>query len=104
MLGVKLWKQMIGKLMQDKELTEIDANVSYLMEWMKGQMVCYACINPKGAQANYKVSFTFNPADFANCTVGMGKVSEQRIEFVIDRKEGFNVGTVDIIQLGEECG
>ncbi len=76
------------------------------MEWMKGQMICYAVLNSNAEQANYKVIWTFNAKNLVNCRLGLNKVNEQKIEFVINKNERFNIGTVESILLSEpsDCG
>ncbi len=95
---------MVSDFMQDKEMIDLDDDIAYATEWMKGQMICYATIKEGSNVNNPKLRWTFNENEYINCHLGLNKKSESVIEFAIDSKEGYNFGAVNRSQLIlEEC-
>ncbi len=94
---------MVYSFMQDAPLNEIDENVQWGQKWMRRQLICFAVIKENGKAGNYRVRWTFDQTKFVNCRTEMGKVNESEIGFLIDKREGFNFGTLNCIDLSEEC-
>ncbi len=94
---------MVHSFMQDKSLRAINENVLWGQEWMKGQLICYAAIKENGKPGKYRVRWSFDASKFVNCETGVGKVNESVIEFFIEKGERFGFGTLNCIDLSEEC-
>jgi len=72
------------------------------MNWMRGQMICYAELREDSKMERAKVNWLFNAEQMKNCQVRHGKVDESSLMIEVDKAHG-NIGVIDRLSIVKSC-
>ena len=94
---------MLLGFIQGKRLKELNENISYAMEWMRGQMICYSVLRENSKSESVRVKWTFNANELQNCTLAAHKNSETSLEYALDRTNNRSFGTLTRLDISKSC-
>jgi hypothetical protein len=94
---------MLLGFIQGKRLKDLNEDISYAMDWMRGQMICYSVLKESSKLESVKVKWTFNANELQNCTLASQKSSDTTLEFVLNRTTNFAMGTLNRIDISKSC-
>lgn len=79
-------------------------NFKFRMEWMRGQLICYAYLQKGEEGEQCYINWTCDPSKLKNCELGIGKISENVLSFQVGLgKANANIGTIDRLVIYEMC-
>ena len=90
---------MLRNVLSSQKKDEVIPGVNYVQTWMKGQYIFYAENN---SNQNYEFTVKFAPDEFVNCRMGLKKITDADMKFMLRAKNGSNIGTIEKIELDQE--
>ena len=85
-----------------KPLSKLNDNIRYSMNWMRGQMICYAELSEDSSEGSLLLRWLFNENLMKNCSLSLRKKEVNTIEYEVS-KEGGSLGIVDRLSITKSC-
>lgn len=91
---------MLRNVLSTQQKDPVIPGINYAQTWMKGQYIFYA---ENTTNRDYEFNVKFAPNQFVNCRLGLKKTAESNMKFTLRAKNGTSIGTIEKIELGDEC-